>query len=206
MGGLAIDQVQRAVNALVSGDEAAGKEVVRRHDLILAEAQAIEEESLAIIASRQPVASDLRAILIIGRVATDLERVGHAARKISRSVAEISKLDGGALVPFHADLRKTARAALGMLRDALDCFDRVDLAGAQAVERRDAELDVEFELAVRTLLTRVMEDPRRLRGSLDTVFALKAIERVGDHARNIALTVPRLVSRDALPPGGALTP
>ena len=92
-----------------------------------------------------------------------------------------------------------SRLALAMLRDALNAFDRVDLDEAAAITERDAELDGEFQLALRELVTYVMEDPRHLRSTIQTVFLMKALERVGDHARNIALNVSRLARRDEVP-------
>jgi phosphate transport system protein len=199
MGGLAIDQVQRAVLALTGGDADGARDVVSRNAQVVAYARAVEDDIVGVIARRQPVASDLKAILTVGRAATDLERVGHAARKIGRLALELDLArDSLPLQRVYSDVRKMSRLALAMLRDALDCFDRVDLEGALAVVHRDAELDREFQLALRELVTYVMEDPRHLGGTIQTVFALKALERVGDHARNIAASVPRLARRGDL--------
>ncbi len=197
MGGLAIDQVQRAVAALVAGSEPGARDVVARSEELSGYARSIEEEIIALIARRQPVASDLRAILTVGKVATDLERVGNGARKIARLGAELHAAAADApLQHFHRDVRKIARLAVGMLRDALDCFDRVDLDGASDVVRRDADIDAEFQLALRGLVTYVLEDQRWMKSILQTVFVIKALERIGDHARNIARNVPRLARRD----------
>jgi phosphate transport system protein len=207
MGGLAIDQVQRAVQALVRDDDEEGRGVIARGAQVTAYAHSIDEEMVGIIARRQPVASDLKAILAVGRVANDLERVGNAARKIARLAIE---LHGSAeTIPLHQlynDVRKMSRMALAMLRDALNAFDRVDLEGAAAITERDAELDGEFQLALRDLVTYVMEDPRHLRSTIQTVFLMKALERVGDHARNIATNVARLARRDEVAAHGAVPP
>jgi phosphate transport system protein len=203
MGGLAIDQVQRAVQGLVRDDDDAGRDVIARSAQISAYSQAIEEEIIGLIARRQPVATDLRAILTVGRVANDLERVGNAARKIARLSIELH--GATETVPTHKlynDVRKMSRLALAMLRDALDAFDRVDLEAAAQTARRDLELDAEFQLALRELVTYVMEDPRHLGTTIQTVFLIKALERVGDHARNIATNVGRLVRRDEPLPAG----
>jgi phosphate transport system protein len=201
MGGLAIDQVQRAVQALVRGDDEGAQEIVARSAEVTAYGRAIDEEIVGLIARRQPVASDLRAILTVGRVATELERVGNAARKIARLSIELH--GAGETTPFrqfYNDVRKMSRVALSMVRDALDCFDRVDVEGAAMVARRDADLDAEFHLALRELVTYVMEDQRYLHSTIQTVFLLKALERVGDHARNIAAAVPRLARREDIAP------
>ncbi len=200
MGGLAIDQVQRAVQGLVRDDDDAGRDVIARSAQMSGYAQSIEEEIIGLIARRQPVASDLKTILTVGRVASDLERVGNAARKIARLSIELHAATE--TVPMHQlynDVRKMSRLALAMLRDALDAFDRVDLDAAQLTARRDAELDSEFQLALRELVTYVMEDPRHLRTTIQTVFLIKALERVGDHARNIATNVSRLIRREDTP-------
>jgi phosphate transport system protein len=197
MGGLAIDQVQRAVQGLVRDDDALGREVIARGAQVADYGQSIDEEIIGLIARRQPVASDLKAILAAGRAASDLERVGNAARKIARLAIELhGAVETVALRQLYADVRKMSRLALGMLRDALDAFDRVDLEAAGVVSVRDAELDAEFQLALRELVTYVMEDPRHLRTAIQTVFLIKALERVGDHARNIAANVQRLARRD----------
>jgi phosphate transport system protein len=197
MGGLAIDQVQRAVQALVRGDDDGARAVVSRNAQVVAYARAIEEDIVGLIARRQPVASDLKAVLTIGRIATDLERVGNAARKIGKLALEIDRdREAPPLQRFYNDVRKMSRLALAMLRDALDCFDRVDQEGALKVVHRDAEVDGEFQLALRELVTYVMEDQRHLGSTIQTVFVLKALERVGDHARNIAAVVPRFARRD----------
>jgi len=205
MGGYALDQVQRAVQALADSDPAAAGNVISRHDQVVQYARAIEEETVALIARRQPVASDLTMILGVARVATDLERVGNAARKVARIAIQLTAAEKDMPPPrFYHDVRRMARIATGMLREALDCYDRLDVARAAGVIGKDAEVDAELQLALRELLTFVMEDPRRIGDMIHTVFALKAIERVGDHARNIAGLVARLASREQLeaPPAG----
>ena len=205
MGGLGIDQVQRAVLALVRGDDEAAREVIARAAQVTGYGQSIEEDIIGLIARRQPVASDLRAILAIGRVATDLERVGNAARKIARLSIELNSSGERSPLPhLYNDVRKMSRLALSMLREALDAFDRVDLARASATAERDIELDAEFQLALRELVTYVMEDPRHLKRTVHTVFLLKALERVGDHARSIAASVPRLARREEAAAASAL--
>jgi len=197
MGGLTIDQVRRSVVALTTDDDDEARAVVARTAEVSAYAKTIDEEIIGLIARRQPVATDLRAVLAAGRVAVDLERIGFCARRISRLAIELHLLAGdAALAHFYHDVKKMSRLAVGMLRDALDCFDRTDLAGAAAVAERDAELDAEFQMALRDLVTYVLEDQRLLRNTLQTVFVIKALERVGDLARDIANDTPRLVRRE----------
>jgi phosphate transport system protein len=196
MGGLVLEQVQSAVVALVKADEAAARAVLAREEEVNRYDLAIDEDSIALIARRQPMGSDLRAIISIARVVTDLERVGDEAKKIARIVLSASTRDMRSArlsAQLTRDARHMARFACGMLRDALDAFDRMEAARAVEVARRDAELNVEFQGAVRRLVTQVMEDPRRLAAVLDAVTVLKALEHVGDHAKNIARHVLYLV-------------
>lgn len=195
MGGLAIDQTRRAVESLVGRDAEDAREVIERGGRVVAYSAALEEDIVGVIARRQPVASDLRLVLTVGKVANDLERVGAAARKIARLGMNLhAKAPNAPLSHFYHDVRKMARLATSMLRDALDSLDRMDAASAAQVVLRDEDLDREFQAGMRDLVTYVMEDPRNLPIALDTVFVLKALERVGDHARSVASTVPRFVA------------
>jgi phosphate transport system protein len=196
MGGLVLEQVQSAVTALAKADEGAARAVLEREAEVNRYDLAIDEDSITLIARRQPMGSDLRAIISIARVVTDLERVGDEAKKIARIVLSARALDmrsARLMAQLTRDARHMARFACGMLRDALDAFDRMEATRAVEVARRDAELNAEFQGAVRRLVTQVMEDPRRLASVLDAMTVLKALEHVGDHARNIARHVLYLV-------------
>ena len=194
MGGLVLDQVQSAVTALATPDEAAARAVLAREEEVNRYDLAIDEDSITLIARRQPMGSDLRAIISIARVVTDLERVGDEAKKIAYTILSAKDTRSARLnAQLRRDARHMARFACGMLRDALDAFDRMDAVRAVEVARRDAELNAEFQGAVRRLVTQVMEDPRRLAAVLDAVTVLKALEHVGDHAKNIARHVLYLV-------------
>lgn len=194
MGGLVLDQVQRAVAALASADEAAARAVLAREEEVNGYDVRIDEDSITLIARRQPMGSDLRAIISIARVVTDLERVGDEAKKIAyAALGAKDKRSARLSGQLTRDARHMARFACGMLRDALDAFDRMDARRAVEVARRDKELNAEFQGAVRGLVTQVMEDPRRLAAVLDAVAVLKALEHVGDHAKNIARHVLYLV-------------
>ncbi len=203
LGGLSIEQVRRSVAALTTGDDDEARAVVGRTPELSALAKGVEDEIISLIARRQPVATDLRIVLTAGRVAVNLERVGFCARRIARLAIELHLLAGDApLTHFYHDVRKMSRLAGGMLRDALDCFDRVDVAGAAAVADRDGDLDAEFQMAMRDLLTYVLEDQRHLRNTIKTVFVIKTLERVGDLARDIANETHQLTPRDV----GTATP
>ena len=194
MGGLVLDQVQSAVAALAGADENAARAVLAREQEVNHYDLAIDEDSITLIARRQPMGSDLRAIISIARVVTDLERVGDEAKKIAYTILSAKDTRSKRLsAQLTRDARHMARFACGMLRDALDAFDRMDAARSVEVARRDAELNAEFQGAVRRLVTQVMEDPRRLAAVLDAMTVLKALEHVGDHAKNIARHVLYLV-------------
>ncbi|HSC06387.1 MAG TPA: phosphate signaling complex protein PhoU [Steroidobacteraceae bacterium] len=196
MGGLVLEQVQSAVTALAKTDEGAARAVLEREEEVNRYDLAIDDDSITLIARRQPMGSDLRAIISIARVITDLERVGDEAKKIAHIVLSAKALDmrsARLTAQLTRDARHMARFACGMLRDALDAFDRMEATRAVEVARRDAELNAEFQGAVRRLVTRVMEDPRRLASVLDAMTVLKALEHVGDHAKNIARHVLYLV-------------
>lgn len=196
MGGLVLEQVQSAVTALAKADEGAARAVLEREQEVNRYDLAIDDDSITLIARRQPMGSDLRAIISIARVVTDLERVGDEAKKIAHIVLSAKALDmrsARLTAQLTRDARHMARFACGMLRDALDAFDRMEATRAVEVARRDAELNAEFQGAVRRLVTRVMEDPRRLASVLDAMTVLKALEHVGDHAKNIARHVLYLV-------------
>lgn len=187
MGGLVLDQVQRAVGALVGADEPTARTVLAREQEVNDYDLRIDEDSIALIARRQPMGSDLRAIISIARTVSDLERVGDEAKKIAyAALGGDAKRNVKLSAELARDARHMARFAVAMLRDALDAFDRMDSVRAVEVARRDAELNAEFQSAVRRLVTQVMEDPRRLAPVLDAVTVLKALEHVGDHAKNIA--------------------
>lgn len=194
MGGLVLDQVQRSVSALAGADDAAARAVLAREEQVNGYDLRIDEDSIALIARRQPMASDLRVIISIARAVSDLERVGDEAKRIAYAALNVDGKRNKKLgAQLAGDARHMARFAAGMLRDALDSFDRMDATCAVNVARRDAELNVEFQSAVRRLVTQAMEDPRRLAAVLDAVTVLRALEHVGDHAKNIARHVLYMV-------------
>jgi phosphate transport system protein len=195
MGGLVLDQVQLAVRALVESDAATARTVLAREEEVNAYDTRIDEGSIALIARRQPMGSDLRVIISIARAVNDLERVGDEAKKIARYVAGVGDPEAASppIPQLARDARNMARHAASMLREALDGFDRMDPHSALELSRRDAELNAEFQAALRRLVTYAMEDPRLLHSIVAAVFVLKALERVGDHAKNIARHVVYVV-------------
>jgi phosphate transport system protein len=195
MGGLVSDQVTTAVRALLEYDRDAAQLVIQRERQVNTYDTEIEAESFRLLARRAPVASDLRTILAIGRTVTDLERAGDEAKKIARfALSVVDRMSGDPSVPVHTHLRHMAQLASRMMRHAVDALDRADESAAHEVARLDRQLDQEFEAALRRLMTVAMEHSRVIRPMIDTVFALKSLERIGDHAKNVAEHVVFLVS------------
>jgi phosphate transport system protein len=195
MGGLVSDQVTTAVRALLEYDRSAAELVLAREQRINSYDTEIEAESFRLLARHAPVATDLRTILAITRAVTDLERAGDEAKKIARfALVTIDRTAGDPSVAVHRHLRHMAHLASRMMRLAVDALDRADASVAHEVARLDKELDQEFELALRQLLTVAMEHSRLMRPTIDTVLALKSLERIGDHAKNVAEHVVFLVS------------
>jgi phosphate transport system protein len=145
----------------------------------------IDREIASIIGRRQPTAGDLRLLMAMSKTTANLERVGDEAAKIARMVKSIIAGTTPRSLP-STDLRVSAEMASGLLRKALDAFARLDVPMAVSILREDSDIDKEFDGFVRKLITYMMEDPRTISASLDLLFIAKAIERIGDHSKNIA--------------------
>jgi len=197
MGGLVIDQVGSAVRALLERDGALAERVLAREPAINDYESRIDRESLTFIALHQPVASDLRVARAISRAALELERVGDESKKIARFALKIGAVASHDPVAAVArSLRHMATLSAAQLRSAVRALDEADPVQAREVLERDKQLDDEFASAIRQLMSFVMEDQQFLRATVDTVFALKGLERIGDHAKNIAEQVVYLVEGD----------
>jgi phosphate transport system protein len=183
MGGLVLDQVREAGKAFTDWDREAAERVAEREHTVNDYQLTVDEESLTLIARRQPVASDLRAIIAMSKAVAELERAGDEAKKIARTVL----MHGSRPKPGTVrDTRHLAGLAVSLMRSALEAFDRLDRELAQEVIRRDRELDEEYAAGLRRLMTRTMEDSRGFDSTLESAFAMKSLERIGDHARNVA--------------------
>ena len=188
MGGLAIDQVSTAMRALLDTDATLAQLVLTRENQINAFERDIDREAFRLIALHQPVAGDLRMAKAVTRITVELERVGDESKKIARFAARLAtgEPQNGPVRAVARYLRHMADLTASMLREAVRAFDEADPDLARAVASRDSELDEEFAAALRQLLTLAMEDQHFLGATIDTVFALKGLERIGDHAKNIA--------------------
>jgi phosphate transport system protein len=185
MGGLVESQIRTAVNALAQFSADAAEQVREAEPRVNMMEVEIDRELSSIIARRQPTARDLRLLIAISKTTANLERAGDEAEKIARMVKSIIDSGEGRTLPA-SELRIAADMASGLLRKALDAFARLDANAAVSILKEDNLIDQEFDGFVRKLITYMMEDPRTISSSLDLLFVAKAIERIGDHAKNIA--------------------
>lgn len=192
MGGLVEEQIEHAVEALATGNIDLIEQVIADDHRVNAMEVSIDEICSQIIARRQPTAGDLRMLMTVIKTITDLERIGDEAAKIARMAKLIHAADR-MHVPRFIEIRHVANIALEMLRKSLDAFARLDLAAAAQVVRQDELVDEEFRSIIRQLITFMMEDPRKISTALEILFVAKAIERIGDHAKNMSEYVVYLV-------------
>jgi phosphate transport system protein len=183
MGGLVETHVQSACLALIDGDAVLAERIVENDFKVNAMEVSIDEQCTNIIARRQPTASDLRLVMMIVKTITDLERIGDEAEKIARMAKELADV-GGTSRQFP-EIRHLSDQVRKMLHDSLDAFARVDLDAAINTAAEDQRIDQEYESIVRQLITRMMEDPRTIKRSISVLWAARAMERIGDHSKNI---------------------
>ncbi len=185
MGGLVESQVSQALFALTHFSTETALQVLQQEDRVNQMEVEIDRDLSAIIARRQPTARDLRLLIAISKAIANLERVGDEAARIARTVQRLINTGVSTRLPV-ADLGFEADLAIAQLRKSLDAFARLDTVRALEVLKQDNQIDQEFEGLLRKLITYMMEDPRTISASIDLVFVAKAIERVGDHAKNLA--------------------
>ena len=192
MGGLVEEQISRSIEALVQDDMDLADEVEANDHAVNGLEVEIDEDCAQIIARRQPTASDLRMVMMIVKTITDLERIGDEASKIARMAKLIHAAERMTL-PRFSEVKYMASMVLDMLRKALDGFARLDASKAAEIARQDDLVDEEFRLNLRHLITYMMEDPRTISVFIDILFVTKAIERMGDHAKNMSEYVVYMV-------------
>jgi len=185
MGGLVESQIRQAIYSLAQFNLEASEQVSSNESRVNAMEIEIDHALSSIIARRQPTARDLRLLIAISKTTANLERVGDEAEKIACMVRSIIQSSAPRSLP-SLELRVAADLASGLLNKALDAFARLDVNAAVAILKEDDLIDREFDGFVRKLVTYMMEDPRTISPSLDLLFLAKAIERIGDHSKNIA--------------------
>ncbi|MFN3295352.1 phosphate signaling complex protein PhoU [Caldimonas sp.] len=187
MGGLVESQVAQAVYALTNFSGETASQVLTLEERVNGMEVDIDHDLSIIIARRQPTARDLRLLIAISKAIGNLERVGDEAARIARTVQRL--INGGVSSRMRlplSDISFEAGLATQQLRSALDAFARLDAVKAAEIIKADPRIDEEFDGLMRKLITYMMEDPRTISASIDLVFVAKAIERVGDHAKNLA--------------------
>ena len=184
MGGLVEKQVIDSLQALLQADSELADKVLENEDRVDGLEKLIDEECAHVLALRQPAASDLRMIIAVSKCVSDLERVGDESAKIARMAIQLT--EEGESPRGYVEVRHIGNHVRGMLRDSLDAFARFDADKAVEVAAEDNEVDLEYRSAMRSLVTFMMEDPRSISRVLNIIWSLRALERIGDHARNIA--------------------
>ena len=192
MGGLVEQQILNALESLISVNPKLAQEVMQSDHLVNALEVQVDEDCSHIIARRQPAASDLRMIMMVLKTITDLERIGDEATKIARVAQKIYESDR-MYKPRFNEIKTMVTLVREMLRMALDAFARLDVTRTIEVARQDEQVDEQFRAAMRQLITFMLEDPRTISMSLEVLFVAKAIERIGDHSKNIAEYVVYMV-------------
>ena len=192
MGGLVESQIRGAIEAFTNGNADLIEQIVAAEVRVNECEVQIDDDCSHSIVKRQPAAGDLRLIMAISKTVTDLARIGDEAEKIARMSKQIHDRGHTDLHRF-ANIRHAADIALSMLRQALDAFARLDTAQAASIIRQDMAIDIEFRSILRQLITFMMEDPRTISTALEIVWIAKAVERIGDHAKNIAEDVIYIV-------------
>ncbi|HWL61814.1 MAG TPA: phosphate signaling complex protein PhoU [Steroidobacteraceae bacterium] len=183
MGGLVEDGLAKAITALVEGDSSLGESLALDDLKVNGMEVAIDEECSRILATRSPAASDLRLIIAVIKTITDLERIGDEAEKIGNIASRLAAMERPE--NRYREIKHMGRIVSEMVHDALDAFARLDARAAVKVAHRDRSVDEEYEAIQRQAITFMMEDPRSIRRALDVMWIVRALERVGDHAKNI---------------------
>lgn len=183
MGGLVETQLSKAIAAIVNGDSELGLKVAKDDYKVNNLEVNIDEECSRILATRAPAAGDLRLIVAIIKTITDLERVGDEAKKIGFLASKLAAMDRPA--DSYRELRNLGNHVLHMLRDAMNAFARLDVESSYAVLREDELVDEEYEIITRQGITFMMEDPRSIKRVMNITWVARALERIGDHSKNI---------------------
>ncbi len=192
MGGLVEQQISGAIQALLETNAPNAEKIILNDHKVNSLEVAIDEACAQILARRQPAASDLRMVVAVIKTITDLERIGDEAEKIAKMALNLAEDDAG-FNSRYAGIRHLGDQVKRMVHDVLDAYARLDVDAALKVVRDDDETDKEYQSLIRLLITYMMEDPRRISEVLDVIWAARALERIGDHAKNIGEYVIYLV-------------
>ena len=197
MGGMAEQMVSDSIRALVTSDTALAQRVISQDVVVDATEREIGDKSILMIAKRQPVASDLREIIGSIRIAGDLERVGDLGKSNAKRVMSVQA--AGIPRPLARGIEHLSELALAQLKDVLDVYSTRSAEKAEAIRLRDEEIDAMYTSLFREMLTYMMEDPRNITPCTHLLFCAKNIERIGDHATNIAETIYYMSTGEQMP-------
>lgn len=183
MGGLVEEQLTGAITALIESDMELAEKIIKTEYKVNRHEVSIDEQCIQILAKRQPAAKDLRLIMAVIKAITDLERIGDEAQKIGKMALILSEKQGPK--SYYTSIKAMGNHIIHMVHDALDAFARMDSNAALEVASREPESDDQYVAILRQLITYMMEDPRSISSSMDAIWTARAMERIGDHARNI---------------------
>lgn len=186
MGGLVESQFNEAIECFRSGNVQQADQVIKNDESVNRLEVTLDDTCSHLIVKRQPAANDLRTVMATLKVITDLERIGDESTKIARTAKSLHERGLAGILNHYESIRVIASRTADLLHDALDAFARLDEKQAARIIAEDAVVDHEFRSILRSLITFMMEDPRTISAAIDTLWAAKAIERIGDHAKNIA--------------------
>jgi phosphate transport system protein len=191
MGGLVEQQTVDAVSAIINADSQMAEKVITHEEDVDRMEMEMDERCIRVLARRQPAASDLRMVMMVSKITRDLERMGDEAHKVA--VMSIQLTENGKAPVGYVELRHIGKIVHKMVIKAMDAFAHFDVDLAVEVARKDKKVDQEYKSAMRELATYMMEDPRSITRCMNIIWALRSLERIGDHARNIAEHVVFLV-------------
>lgn len=191
MGGVVEEQIHKATQALVEGDVALAEAVINNDTAVNNAEVSIDEACTSIIARRQPTASDLRLVIAVIKTITDLERIGDQAERVARMGIRLAEQPNSKI--NYMEIRHMGERVALMVHDALDAFARMDVDAAVNVAKEDQFVDMEYDGIMRQSLTFMMEDPKTITQMLDVMWTVRALERIGDHAKNICEYIIYLV-------------
>jgi len=194
MGGLVQQQMEDAVVAFITSDQELAEKVLLQDDLVNNLEMEIDHDCIQVIAKRQPTAIDLRMLISVIKVITDLERIGDEAGRIAKMAIRLDATDY-----YHDqyhELNHLVEIVKSMLSGSLDSFARMDIERVAKITRKDEKVDREYTSIIRQLITRMMEDPRNITRMLDILWTARALERIGDHACNVCEHVVYIVKGD----------
>jgi phosphate transport system protein len=184
MGGLVEEQIEQAIKAFTTSDVELAEQVIKQDNQIDGLEKALDRECMQIMALRQPTAFDLRLLITVLRIINELERVGDMAEYVAKMVIRISDIEGHIHNPYY-EIQHMADLVKGMLHDALDAFARMTVEQVPVITGRDENVDREYASIVRQQVTYMMEDPRNITRTINVLWTVRSLERIGDHACNI---------------------